>query len=130
MMLFTPSWSMKLIISFCAPAVIESMATTAPTPKIMPSMVSKLRSLCAKRLASPIFNSGIICERPSMLFRTRHAGHRTAAAALLVTLALLVRRGRIRHRDHLARLHAAGENHRRFAALHQLDLARFKFAVL
>jgi hypothetical protein len=47
MMLLTPSWSMKLIISFCAPAVMESMATTAPTPKIMPSMVSRLRSLCA-----------------------------------------------------------------------------------
>jgi hypothetical protein len=58
MMLFTPNWSMKLIISFCAPAVMESMATTAPTPKIMPSMVSKLRSLCARRLDSPMVNSG------------------------------------------------------------------------
>ena len=66
MMLLTPSWSMKLIISFCAPAVMESMATTAPTPKIMPSMVSRLRSLCAKRLASPIFNSGITCEKSVM----------------------------------------------------------------
>ena len=41
---------MKLIICFSAPAVIESIATTAPTPKIMPSMVSILRSLCASRL--------------------------------------------------------------------------------
>src|ERR1035441_7596287 len=64
MMLLTPNWSMKLIISFCAPAVIESMATTAPTPKIMPSMVSKLRSLCANRLAIPINNSGPILESP------------------------------------------------------------------
>ncbi len=54
MMLFTPSKSMKLIISFCAPAVMDSMATTAPTPKIMPSMVSKLRSLCTSRLESPM----------------------------------------------------------------------------
>ena len=60
MMLFTPSWSMKLIISFCAPAVMESMATTAPTPKIMPSMVSRLRSLCARRLESPMYSSGKI----------------------------------------------------------------------
>jgi hypothetical protein len=51
---------MKLIICFCAPAVMESMATTAPTPKIMPSMVSRLRNLCAKRLARPIFSSGRI----------------------------------------------------------------------
>ena len=57
---------MKLIISFCAPAVMESMATTAPTPKIMPSMVSRLRSLCAKRLAIPIFNSGMTCEKSIM----------------------------------------------------------------
>src|ERR1035437_3061710 len=64
MMLLTPNWSMKLIISFCAPAVIESMATTAPTPKIMPSMVNKLRSLCANRLAMPMTNSGPILESP------------------------------------------------------------------
>src|SRR5689334_21638181 len=115
---------MKLIISFCAPAVIESMATTAPTPKIMPSMVSKLRSLWAKRLASPIFNSGMICERP-MLFRRRHAAHRAAAALFLLGFALLVRlvRGRIRHRDHFARLHAARQNRRRFADLRDLDFA-------
>src|SRR5690242_8284031 len=117
MMLFTPSWSMKLIISFCAPAVIESMATTAPTPKIIPSMVSKLRSLCAKRLASPIFNSGRMCERP-MLFTRRHAAHRSAAALLLVTFVLFVLiGGGVRHRNDLARFHSAGEHHHRFAAL-------------
>src|SRR5689334_9910310 len=120
---------MKLIISFCAPAVIESMATTAPTPKIMPSMVSRLRSLCAKRLAMPIRISGMMCERP-MLFRPRHAGHRAAAAAFLLALALLVGCRRIRHGDHLARLHPAREHHRRLAALHQLDFARLEFAVL
>src|SRR5215831_6194845 len=121
MMLFTPSWSMKLIISFCAPAVIESMATTAPTPKIMPSMVSKLRSLCAKRLASPIFNSGRMCERP-MLFGSRHAAHCAAALFLLALVLLLglVRR-RIAHRDNLARLDPALDHHRRFAALDELD---------
>src|SRR6476646_3591362 len=122
---------MKLIISFCAPAVIESMATTAPTPKIIPSMVSKLRSLRAKRLASPIFNSGRMCERP-MLFTRRHAAHWAAAAALLlVTFVLLVLVGRrIRHRDDLARLHAARQHHHRFAALDQLNLARLECAVL
>src|SRR5690349_11911788 len=131
MMLFTPNWSMKLIISFCAPAVIDSMATTAPTPKIMPSMVSRLRSLCAKRLASPIFNSGMMCERP-MLFRRRHAAHRAAAALFLLALALFVVlvRGGIRHGDDLARLHTAGQDHRRFAALYELHFARLELAVL
>src|SRR4051812_2263432 len=131
MMLFTPSWSMKLIISFCAPAVIESMATTAPTPKIIPSMVSKLRSLCAKRLASPIFNSGRMCERPNMLFTRRHAAHRAAAALLLITFVLFVLVGsRIRHRDDLAGLHPTRQHHHRFAALDQLNLARLECAVL
>ncbi len=35
-----------------APAPIDIMAITAPTPKIMPSMVSAERSLCAARLSS------------------------------------------------------------------------------
>src|SRR5215831_16687980 len=133
MMLLTPSWSMKLIISFCAPAVIESMATTAPTPKIMPSMVSKLRSLCAKRLASPIFSSGMMCE-PIMLFRPRgrQTGRRAAARLLLSGLALLVRLvgGGVGQRHHFTRLHAAGEYHQRFALFHQLHFARLKAAVL
>src|SRR5947207_15448714 len=59
---------MKLIISFCAPAVMDNIATTAPTPKIMPSMVSRLRSLCASRLENPIASSGRYPEKGFMLF--------------------------------------------------------------
>ena len=33
-----------------APAPIDSIAMTAPTPKIMPSMVSDVRSLCGEVL--------------------------------------------------------------------------------
>src|ERR1051326_6562521 len=92
MMLFTPNWSMKLIISFCAPAVMESMATTAPTPRIMPNMVSRLRSLCAKRLESPIISSGKTPLSIGMLFSSpaagRHPTHGVAAAALLGVLFL------------------------------------------
>src|ERR1041384_2273946 len=112
---------MKLIISFCAPAVIDSMATTAPTPKIMPSMVSRLRSLCAKRLASPIFNSGRMCERP-MLFRCRHAAHGATAALFLLALALLVRLvgSRVGHSDDFTGLNSAREHRRRFADLQDL----------
>src|SRR5687768_15604177 len=37
--------------AFCsAPAPIDSIAITAPTPKIMPSMVRPVRSLCVARL--------------------------------------------------------------------------------
>src|SRR6266568_5822482 len=54
----TPSCSMKAITSCCAPAPIDSMATTAATPKIMPSIVSIERSLCARRFSSPRRNSG------------------------------------------------------------------------
>ncbi len=54
----TPSCSMNAITSCCAPAPIDSMATTAATPKIMPSIVSSERSLCARRLSSPSRSSG------------------------------------------------------------------------
>src|ERR1700730_14212384 len=106
---------MKLIISFCAPAVMESMATTAPTPKIMPNMVSKLRSLCAKRLASPIFNSGRIVENP-ILFPTRHAGHCVALRLLVVFLVGLVG-GWVRQRHNLTCLHPGSQYHQRFTLL-------------
>ena len=49
-----PSRSMSASASRSAPAPIDSMAITAPTPKIMPSMVSAERSLCAARLASAV----------------------------------------------------------------------------
>src|SRR6266849_4770776 len=58
MMLLTPNWSIMASISFSTPAVMDSMATTAPTPKIMPSMVSRLRSLWTRRLESPMYSSG------------------------------------------------------------------------
>ena len=84
---------MKLIISFCAPAVMESMATTAPTPKIMPSMVSRLRSLWARRLESPMANSGKMPLIPGILFASPAAGwnaaHGVAASALLFASFLL-----------------------------------------
>src|ERR1022692_4260878 len=120
---------MKLIISFCAPAVMESMATTAPTPKIMPSMVSKLRSLCAKRLASPIFNSGRMCEMP-MLFASRHTAHGAGGGRFLVGGLLGLVGGGVREGDDFSRLHAGSQYHQRFALLLQLHFARFKLAVL
>src|SRR5450432_1135802 len=120
---------MKLIISFCAPAVMESIATTAPTPKIMPSIVSKLRNLCAKRLERPIFSSGRMPENmPMWLLASRHAAH-AAARRLLIGLALLVG-GRIGQRHHLSGLDTAGQHHQRFALLHQLHFARLELAVL
>src|ERR1035438_6079550 len=130
MMLLTPSWSMKLIICFWAPAVMESMATTAPTPKIMPSMVSRLRSLCAKRLAIPIFNSGITCPN-ICLFPSRHGAHGVAIGFLvaLILLGVLIGGG-IGQGHHFAGLHAAREDHHGLALLEELNFAGDKLAGL
>ena len=54
----TPSCSMNDITSCCAPAPIDSMATTAATPKIIPSIVSSERSLWASRFSRPRRSSG------------------------------------------------------------------------
>src|SRR4051812_13244649 len=54
----TPSCSMNDMTSCCAPAPIDSMATTAATPKIIPSIVSIERSLCARRFSRPRRSSG------------------------------------------------------------------------
>src|ERR1035441_8072119 len=96
---------------------MESMATTAPTPKIMPSMVSRLRSLCAKRLASPIFNSGRTC--PNMcLFPSRHGTHGVAIGFLLALFLLGVFvGGGIGEGHHFAGLNAARKDHHGLALL-------------
>ncbi len=49
----TPSCSMKAITCCCAPAPIDSIATTAATPKIIPSIVRSERSLWTRRLSRP-----------------------------------------------------------------------------
>src|SRR5262249_23147984 len=43
---------MNAITCCCAPAPIESIETTAATPKIIPSIVSSDRSLCSSRLST------------------------------------------------------------------------------
>src|ERR1022692_1874980 len=121
---------MKLIICFWAPAVMESIATTAPTPNIMPSMVSRLRSLCAKRLASPIFNSGRTCPN-ICLFPPRHGTHGVAIGFLLALILLGVFvGGGIGEGHHFAGLNAAREDHHGFALFEELDFARHKFSIL
>src|ERR1035438_201794 len=107
---------------------MESMATTAPTPKIMPSMVSRLRSLCAKRLASPIFNSGRTCPN-ICLFPPRHGTHRVGFLLALVLLGVLVGGG-IGEGNDFAGLNAAREDHHGFALFEDLNFARHKLAVL
>src|SRR5690348_9127642 len=129
MMLFTPNWSMKLIISFCAPAVMDSIATTAPTPKIMPSIVSRLRSLWANRLANPIFNSGRTCEIP-MLFRSGQRAHGIALGFFVAVFLAGFVGGGIAQRHNVPRLDAGSQHHQRLALLDQLHFARLKPAVL
>src|ERR1051325_9795301 len=57
----TPSCSMKAITFCCAPAPMESIATTAATPKIIPSIVSNDRSLCVAKFSIPNRRSGSHC---------------------------------------------------------------------
>ncbi len=52
---------MKAITFCCAPAPIESIATTAATPKIIPNMVNSDRSLCVVKFSSPNKRSGSHC---------------------------------------------------------------------
>src|SRR5208283_2390290 len=102
---------------------MESMATTAPTPKIMPSMVSRLRSLCAKRLASPIFNSGRICPN-ICLFPSRHGAHSVAIGFLFAFFLLGVFVGRgIGEGHHFAGLDAARKDHHGLALFEDLNFA-------
>src|SRR5437879_2457432 len=59
----TPSCSMKAMTFCWAPAPMESMATTAATPKIMPSMVRRERNLWLVRFSKPKARSGSHCCR-------------------------------------------------------------------
>ena len=68
---------MKAITCCCAPAPIDSIASTAATPKIMPSIVKRVRSLCASRLSTLRCNSGIHRLRVRFTARPRPAGPAT-----------------------------------------------------
>src|SRR6266852_6291476 len=110
---------MKLIICFSAPAVIESIATTAPTPKIMPSMVSRLRSLCARRLDSPMASSGRYPEIGLFILTAplrstcRNARHR---GALFLALLVAWLGGGVRQCNHFTGFEPVRNHHGRFAA--------------
>src|ERR1700675_1968823 len=54
---------MKAITFCCAPAPMESMATTAATPNIIPSMVRRERSLWLAKFSKPKARSGSHCSR-------------------------------------------------------------------
>src|SRR5580704_11593754 len=54
---------MNAITFCCAPAPIESIATTAATPKIIPNMVSNDRSLWLAKFSRPKARSGSHCSR-------------------------------------------------------------------
>src|SRR5712664_1904271 len=54
---------MKAMTFCCAPAPIESIATTAATPKIIPSIVRSDRSLWLVRFSNPKTRSGSHCCR-------------------------------------------------------------------
>src|SRR5215467_6741124 len=63
MRFLTPSCSMNAMTFCCAPSPMESIATTAATPKIMPSIVRSERSLWLERFSKPSRRSGSHCTR-------------------------------------------------------------------
>src|SRR5258708_26200360 len=63
MRLRTPSCSMNAITFCWAPAPMESIATTAATPKIIPNIVRRERSLWLARFSNPKTRSGSHCCR-------------------------------------------------------------------
>src|SRR6266566_4612168 len=114
------------------------MATTAATPKIIPSMVSSERSLWLARFSKPRATSGSHCARDlgsarepvvifaqTALFHTRTRGRPRVARFGLFGCAGL----RIDQRDHRARLNAF-EDGATFAERADLDLLCLETAVL
>ena len=75
---------MKAITCCCAPAPIESMATTAATPKIMPSIVSSVRSLWSRRLSTLRPMSG--SQRTVVIERRSAEGEPQRAPAIFAEL--------------------------------------------
>src|SRR5262245_56873772 len=73
MMLRRPMESMTFIDSASAPAPIESIEMTAPTPKMMPSIVSRVRSLCCTSTFSDVrrFSPSCIVGLPAPAPRAR-----------------------------------------------------------
>src|SRR6266478_695304 len=138
MRLRTPSCSMKAMTFCCAPAPIESIATTAATPKIMPSMVNKDRSLWLVRFSNPKIRSGSHCcrdlgsamERGFMVMRRASRGTWTQAGSRAST-ALAVAAGlflRIHQSDDSTRRQAA-EDRAALADRADFDFLHFKSAV-
>src|SRR5437016_1220597 len=134
MMLRTPSCSMKAITFCCAPAPIDNMATTAATPKIMPSMVSRERSLCVARFSRPRNRSGSHCvsvrgsakERVFMVGRIASFCARTQCRTRAAHFGLFGSTGfRINQRHHGARLEAF-QDRASSAERADLDLLRFE----
>ena len=66
---------MNAMTCCCAPAPIESIAITAATPKIIPSIVRTDRSLCARRLSNPCVSSGRMSSRAVATGRRRSSRH-------------------------------------------------------
>src|SRR5215469_639947 len=129
---------MKAITFCCAPAPMDSMATTAATPKIMPSMVSSERSLWLARFSKPRARSGSHCARdlgsarePVLIFEETALFHaRTRGRPRVARFGLFRCAGlRIDQRHDRARLNAF-EDGASFAERADLDLLCLETAVL
>ena len=70
MMLRRPMFWIRVRASRSAPAPMESMDSTAATPKMIPSMVSTVRSLCRSRFSTATLSASPISISDSPLVRT------------------------------------------------------------
>src|SRR5260370_4342496 len=138
MRLRTPSRSMNAMTFCCAPAPMEGIATTAATPKIMTSMVSRERSLWLVRFSNPNTISGSHCcrdlgsvmELGFIVMRWASIGTRTqagirASIALAVTGGLFLRI----HQSHDRAGRNAVEDRAAFAYCADFDFLHFETAV-
>src|SRR5688500_4589067 len=124
----TPSCSMNAITCCWAPAPIDSMATTAATPKIMPSMVNSDRSLWTRRLSKPSCRS---CSQvPSSEFGSRsraftELGPGSGLQGPCAPATLSFSGQRIAQR-HLRTRREVGHHDVGFGAVRDFDLARLE----
>src|SRR5262249_32218523 len=112
MTLRRPIVSMIRRLSFSAPAPIESMAITAPTPKIIPSIVRNVRSLWVYRLPK----ARLISVRYRISFRL-----------LVPVIRFAFHVGRV-ERQRLSGFQPLGHDHLNQVALSELDLHRLELS--
>src|SRR3954451_1382296 len=110
-----PSAAIRSCTAFWAPVPSATMVITAPTPMMMPSMVSSDRSLLARiarKATTTVSPSSTSARSAGRLLLLSHAGHRpTAGHPVGPVLHLLLRLHQARARQHQHRVGLAQSAH-------------------